>query len=167
MDFKHIWYTDKTKLFLSPWKRHIPLEKGTFRPSNSNNSNKTWEFGQEVSHFWPKILSQRLSGHFWVLWSKMGPFQECAAIPTVPQAHQNRVTVVKSMQNPPASFAICDCDAHRGPQKSLAISKTLHRDLRVRWKVASDLRFRVAISESKSPSFCRISGDLAPSTRNR
>ena len=34
----------------------------------------------------------------------------------------------------------------------------------MRWKVASDLRFRVAISEPKAPSFCRISGDLAPST---
>ena len=40
----------------------------------------------------------------------------------------------------------------------------LHCDLRVRWKVASDLRFRAAISEPKTPSFCRISGDLAPST---
>ena len=64
-----------------------------------------------------------------------------------------------------AIFAICDCDAHRGPQKSLAISRTLHCDLRVRWKVASDLRFRVAISEAETPSFCGISGDLAPSTR--
>ena len=38
-------------------------------------------------------------------------------------------------------------------------------DLSVRWKVASDLRFRAAISEPKTPSFCGISGDLAPSTR--
>ena len=41
----------------------------------------------------------------------------------------------------------------------------LHCDLRVRWKVASDLRFRAAISEPKTPSFCGISGDLARSTR--
>ena len=41
----------------------------------------------------------------------------------------------------------------------------MHCDLRVRWKVASDLRFRAAISEPKIPSFCGISGDLAPSTR--
>ena len=41
----------------------------------------------------------------------------------------------------------------------------LHCDLRVRWKVASDLRFRAAISEPQTPSFCGISGDLAPSTR--
>ena len=41
----------------------------------------------------------------------------------------------------------------------------LHCDLRVRWKVASDLRFRAAISEPKAPSCCGISGDLAPSTR--
>ena len=40
----------------------------------------------------------------------------------------------------------------------------LHCDLRVRWKVASDLRFRAAISEPKTPSFCGISGDLAPLT---
>ena len=60
---------------------------------------------------------------------------------------------------------MCDRDAHRGPQKSLAISETLHCDLRVRWEVASDLRFRVAISEPKTSSFCGISGDLAPPTR--
>ena len=41
----------------------------------------------------------------------------------------------------------------------------LHCDLRVRWKVASDLRFRAAISAPKTPSFCGISGDLAQSTR--
>ena len=41
----------------------------------------------------------------------------------------------------------------------------LHCDLRVRWTVASDLRFRAAICEPKAPSFCGISGDLAPSTR--
>ena len=40
-----------------------------------------------------------------------------------------------------------------------------HCDLRLRWKVASDLRFRAAISEPKTPSFCGISGDLAQSTR--
>ena len=38
-------------------------------------------------------------------------------------------------------------------------------DLRVRWKAASDLRFRAAISEPKTPSCCGISGDLAPSTQ--
>ena len=41
----------------------------------------------------------------------------------------------------------------------------LHCDLRARWKVTSDLRFRAAISEPKASSFCRIFGDLAPSTR--
>ena len=41
----------------------------------------------------------------------------------------------------------------------------LHCDLRVRWKVASDLRFRAAISEPKTPSFCGIADDLALSTR--
>ena len=41
----------------------------------------------------------------------------------------------------------------------------LHCDLRVRWKVASDLRFQVAISKAETPSFCGISGGLAPSTR--
>ena len=38
----------------------------------------------------------------------------------------------------------------------------LHCDLRARCKVASDLRFRAAISEPKTSSFCRISSDLAP-----
>ena len=75
-----------------------------------------------------------------------------------PLAHRNR-----------SDFCDCDCDAHRGPQKSLAFLKQetamMHCDLRVRWKVASDLRFRAAISEPKTPSLCGISGDLAPSTR--
>ena len=61
-----------------------------------------------------------------------------------------------------AIFAIYDCDAHRGPQKSQRCPRQekamLHCDLRVRWKVASDLRFRAAISEPKTPSFCGISG---------
>ena len=35
----------------------------------------------------------------------------------------------------------------------------------MRWKVASDLRFRVAISEPETLSFCGISGDLGPSTQ--
>ena len=68
-----------------------------------------------------------------------------------------------------AIFAIYDCDAHRGSQKSQRFPRQdkamPHCDLRVRWKVASNLRFRAAISEPKAPSFCRISGDLAPSTR--
>ena len=40
----------------------------------------------------------------------------------------------------------------------------LHCDLRLRWKVASDLRFRAAISEPRTDSFCGNSGDLGPST---
>ena len=52
---------------------------------------------------------------------------------------------------------LCDCDAHRGPQKSQRLPRQekamLHCDLRVRWKVASDLRFRAAMSEPKTPSF--------------
>ena len=41
----------------------------------------------------------------------------------------------------------------------------LHCNLRVRWKVASDLRIRAAISEPKTSSFCGISSDLAQSPR--
>ena len=41
----------------------------------------------------------------------------------------------------------------------------LHCNLRVRWKIAGDLRFRAAISKPKTHSFCGVSGDLAPSTR--
>ena len=41
----------------------------------------------------------------------------------------------------------------------------LHCDLRLRWKLASDLRFQAAISEPETPSFCGISGALAQSTR--
>ena len=59
------------------------------------------------------------------------------------------------------------CPSHtpeiaRSPREEKAM---LHCDLRVRWKVASDLRFRAAISEPKTLSFCGMSGDLAPSMR--
>ena len=71
----------------------------------------------------------------------------------------------------PISQRFCDLRL-RCPSRSLEIARfpkqdkaMLHCDLRVRWKVASDLRFRAAISEPKTPSFCRISGDLAQSTR--
>ena len=54
----------------------------------------------------------------------------------------------------------------RNRKRSQRQEKALLRcDLRVRWKVASDLRFHAAISEPQTPPFCAISGDLAPSTR--
>ena len=61
----------------------------------------------------------------------------------------------------------------REPQKSLAISETMQSNaalrfqgaIRVRWKIASDLRFWAAISKPKTHSFCGNSGDVAPSTR--
>ena len=43
--------------------------------------------------------------------------------------------------------------SQRFPRQEKAM---LHCDLRVRWKVASDLRFRAAISESETPSFWRL-----------
>ena len=55
---------------------------------------------------------------------------------------------------------------HQTPVETLA-EAVLHCDLRVRWKVASDLRFGAAISEPETPSFCGISGDLGPSHRVR
>ena len=71
----------------------------------------------------------------------------------------------------PKSQRFCDLRL-RCPSRTPEIARflrqekaMLHCDLRVRWKVASDLRFRAAISESKTPSVCRISGDLAPSAR--
>ena len=50
----------------------------------------------------------------------------------------------------------------RFPRQETAM---MHCDLRVRWKVASDLRFRAAISEPKPPSCCR--GFLAIWLRQR
>ena len=53
--------------------------------------------------------------------------------------------------------------------RNRAISKTRQCNVALRFKgameVASDLRFRAAISEAKTPFFCGISGDLAQSTR--
>ena len=37
-------------------------------------------------------------------------------------------------------FAICDCDAHRRPQQSLAISETRHHNATLRFKVAMENR---------------------------
>ena len=71
---------------------------------------------------------------------------------------------------PSGIFAICDCDAPREPQKSQRFPRQekamLHCDLRVRWKVASDLRFRAAMSEPKTPSFCRFSSGTRRIWRN-
>ena len=53
--------------------------------------------------------------------------------------------------------------------RNRAISKRRESTAALRFKdameIASDLRFRAAISEPKTSSFCGISGDLAPSTR--
>ena len=63
-------------------------------------------------------------------------------------AHQNRSDVcdlrLRCPSRPPESRDFREAKA------------MLHCDLRVRWKVASDLRFRAAISEPKTPSFCGI-----------
>ena len=63
-----------------------------------------------------------------------------------------------------------NCDAHRvTPEIASRFPRQdkpmVHCDVRVWWKVASDLRFRAAISEPETPSFCGISGDLALSSR--
>ena len=76
-------------------------------------------------------------------------------------------SLVESLLSAPKSQRLCDlrlrCPSQtpekRFPRQEKAM---LHCDLRVRWKVASDLRFQAAISEPKTPAFCRISGDLAP-----
>ena len=73
----------------------------------------------------------------------------------------------------PTEIAAIFCDLRlRCPSRTPQIARfprqetaMMHCDLRVRWKVASDLRFRAAISEPETPSFCGISGDLTPSTR--
>ena len=74
-----------TKLFLPPEEGTVPLEKGTFRPPNSNNSNKTLEFESESTKIWPRnvllILGVNILhaiswkhtifwAFFWHLWSK-------------------------------------------------------------------------------------------------
>ena len=52
-------------------------------------------------------------------------------------------------------MGVVPAPSKRAPQKSLAISETDHCDLRVRWKVASDLRFQVAISDPENPFILR------------
>ena len=124
--------------------------------------------------FWPEGIFKRrkffyLQLELFLLTVKLLCLQSLKALITLlSHCKQNRAKKLslEAKSSNAAIFAICDCDAHRGPQKSLAISETLHCDLRVRWKVASDLRFRVAISEPDILSFCGTSGDfLAPSPR--
>ena len=66
-------------------------------------------------------------------------------------------------------FLICNCDAHCGPQKSLAISKRSPSNAALRFKGAIENRWRFAISSCdfrpKTDSFCGNSGDLTLSTR--
>ena len=44
-----------------------------------------------------------------------------------------------------AIFAICDCNAYRGPQKSLAISETRQSNAALRFKGAMESRKRSPI----------------------
>ena len=83
---------------------------------------------------------------------------------------KKNLTIFKSLAHRNRSD-VCDLRL-RCPSRTPEIARfpgqekaMLHCDLRLRWKDASDLRFRAAISEPKTPSFCGISGDLAPSTR--
>ena len=83
---------------------------------------------------------------------------------------RNRQGVVRRIRRPKPDFGqsilLSALYSLQAPESGLTSEKAmLHYDLRVRWKFASDLRFRAAISEPKTSSFCRISGDLAPSTR--
>ena len=87
----------------------------------------------EPKCFWNCLVSLRIVNRGFVFGIMLG---------NLDLVHRNR-----------SDFAICDCDAYRGSQKSLVISETLHCDWRVRWKVASDSRFQVAISEPETPFF--------------
>ena len=65
-------------------------------------------------------------------------------------------------------FATCDCDAHRGPQKSRDLRdkrKQCCIAIKAAMEVASDCDFGLRFLSPKPPSFCGNSGDLAPSTR--
>ena len=84
--------------------------------------------------------------------------QQSTAADSPPLAHRNRSDFCDLRLRCPSRTP----EIARFPRQEKAM---LHCDLRVRWKVASDLRFRAAISGPKTPSFCGISGDLAPSTR--
>ena len=78
--------------------------------------------------------------------------------PAIPLAHRNRSDFCDLRLRCPSRTP----EIARFPRQEKAM---LHCDLRVRWKVASDLRFRVAISEPKTLPLCGIPGDLAQSTR--
>ena len=85
-----------------------------------------------------------------------------------PLLGNHRLQTLRYTCNPPPQSAI-----HFGAAEIEAISETrekamLHCDLRVRWKVASDLRFGAAIPRRKlllSAGCLPLSGDLGPSTR--
>ena len=64
-------------------------------------------------------------------------------------------------------FAILPyCDAHRAPQKSPGVWETMLSNAALRFEGAMENRKRrAAISKPQTHSFCRNSGDLAPSRR--
>ena len=76
-----------------------------------------------------------------------------------PGGQRSNAYVLCAAERTEIAAVFCDCDAHRGPQKAQRFPRhekgMLHCDLRVRWKVASDLRFRAAISEPETPFFLR------------
>ena len=98
----------------------------------------------------PRLVWERGAGR------RSGPDPHLDSIKSL--AHRNRSDFCDLRLRCPSQTP----EVARFPRQDKAM---LHCDLRVRWQVASDLRFRAAISEPKTSSFCRISCDLAPSTR--
>ena len=120
--------------------------------------------GLSLANFSDQISNKKVGGHS----GKSSEFPETLgksdSLPATCQnclqflAHRNRSDFCDLRLRCPSRTP----EIARFPRQDKAL---LHCNLRVRWKVASDLRFRAAISEPKTPSFCGISGDLAPSTR--
>ena len=100
----------------------------------------------------PNLLKASRLGVGWLLLRPLSPSFSGNLKGGCASAHLNRSDLRLRCPSRPPEIA-------RLPRQDKAM---LHCDLRVRWKVASDLRFQAAISEPKIPSFCRISGDLAP-----
>ena len=123
---------------LGPWSEFPSPYRFTVL-LNSGGSKSPW------SEFWSEFP------HFMGMGVVPAPSIKCLA-------HRNRSDFCDLRLRCPSRTP----EIARFPKQETAM---MHCDLRVRWKVASDVRFRAAISEPKTPSCCRISGDLAPSTR--
>ena len=138
-------------------RMHQQMKSFIWLPTNSGNRSGSWSensicgfrIAQVVRAVWPQ--GRRLSLASWKNGSDGSGFRfrfgSCAFLALeIVLAHRNRNDFCDLRLRCPSRTP----EIARFPKQETAM---MHCDLRVRWKVASDLRFRAAISEPETPDF--------------